>query len=315
MSPHIEQSMARTAPSFVDRALAVVRLGRPIFLLGGFALYGLGALAAARSGHAFDLRAFLAGQLVITAIQLMTHYANDYFDFEADKANHTPTRWSGGSRVLVNGELPRIVALRAALFVALCALLGLVLLVAVSERQELGAVVLLIVVQALAWSHAGPPLRFHSRGLGEVATAVVVPLLTPLAGFVVQSQRVEIFPLVLSAPLCLLQIVMLITIEFPDHAGDRAVGKKTLVVLLGPRNAARLTLILMTLAFLLAALGTHAGVPSKVAFAWLALVPLALVQFVRTLRDFPLPSAWERLAFGAVRLFFLAIVVDLIALA
>ena len=48
----------------------------------------------------------------MTAAQLMTHYANDYFDLEADRANRTPTRWSGGSRVLPAGVLPPRVALR-----------------------------------------------------------------------------------------------------------------------------------------------------------------------------------------------------------
>ena len=50
----------------------------------------------------------------MTSFQLMTHYANDYFDLEADRANQTPTTWSGGSRVLPAGELSPRVALIAA---------------------------------------------------------------------------------------------------------------------------------------------------------------------------------------------------------
>src|SRR5439155_12228966 len=79
----------------VARAVAVVRLGRPVFLLGGFALYGLGALAAVRRGYRFDGVTFALGQLAVSSIQLMTHYCNDYYDYEADTANQTPTRWSG----------------------------------------------------------------------------------------------------------------------------------------------------------------------------------------------------------------------------
>ena len=58
------------------------------------------------AGAPFDAARFAWGQLVVTATQLMTHYANDYFDLEADRANRTPTRWSGGSRVLPDGVLP-----------------------------------------------------------------------------------------------------------------------------------------------------------------------------------------------------------------
>src|SRR6185369_7634819 len=98
------------------RLAAFVRLGRPLFSVGGFALYGLGAAAAAWStGQAIAWGRFALGQLAITAAQLMTHYCNDYFDLEADRANRTPTRWSGGSRVLPDGGLPPAVALAAAL--------------------------------------------------------------------------------------------------------------------------------------------------------------------------------------------------------
>src|SRR5215218_6661584 len=98
--------------------VAFIRLGRPLFLGGGFLLYALGAAVAAWHGAAIDLGRYALGQLAVTAFQLMTHYANDYFDYDADRANLTPTKWSGGSRVLSAGELPRRVALIAAIVLA-----------------------------------------------------------------------------------------------------------------------------------------------------------------------------------------------------
>jgi len=304
-----------SAPSFSRKALAVVRLGRPVFLLGGFALYGLGTLAAVRSGHPFELPAFVLGQLAVTGLQLMTHYANDYFDYEADKANHTPTRWSGGSRVLVNGELPRALALRVALIVALSVPAALAGLALASARFPAAAIVLVLSMQALAWSYSAPPLRLHSRGLGEVTTALVVPMLMPLAGFVVQAGEPAWFPVALAAPLALLQIVMLLTIEFPDAAGDRSTGKRTLVVLLGAPAAARLATVLVLSAFVFVAASVMAGMSTRLAWAWGALVPLAAVHVARLTRgDFRRADAWESLAFGAVALYFLSIVAELLAL-
>lgn len=310
---------ATAAPrsSWIRRALAVIRLGRPIFLLGGFALYGIGTLAARRSGHAFHLTTYLWGQLAIICIQSMTHYCNDYFDYTADVANRTPTHWSGGSRVLVNGELPRIVALRAALVLAIFAPLAALALFAAGGRahpQGL-SVLLLCAIQALAWSHGGPPLRLHWRGLGEPTTAVAVPLLTLLAGYVVQAGRIDVLPISLSLPLCLLQIVMLLTIEFPDRCGDEKVGKHTWVTLLGPRRAALLTEALLAVAFVSSFAGVALGVPGTVTWAWLCLAPFALAQLIRMLRGaWQRPAAWESLAFGAVALFFLGMVADLVAL-
>jgi len=61
-----------------------IRLGRPIFLGGGFMLFGLGAVMAWYSGARMNLATLLGGQIAVTAIQLMTHYSNEYFDLAAD---------------------------------------------------------------------------------------------------------------------------------------------------------------------------------------------------------------------------------------
>ncbi|HSN28467.1 MAG TPA: prenyltransferase, partial [Kofleriaceae bacterium] len=157
--------------------LAFVRLGRPLFLGGGFILYAIGAAIAAATGHAISWHRYALGQVCVTAFQLMTHYANDYFDLEADRANATPTAWSGGSRVLPDGELPPRVALIAALVLAA---IGCVV------SAILGSV-LLFVIAGLAWSYSAPPLRLCARGLGELTTAIVVTVLVPWLGFDLQA--------------------------------------------------------------------------------------------------------------------------------
>src|SRR5258706_7959840 len=91
------------------RILAFIRLGRYPFLAGGFILYALGAAIAAYQGAQVNWTLYMWGQVIVTATQLMVHYANDYYDLAADRSNDTATMWSGGSRVLVEGHLsPRI---------------------------------------------------------------------------------------------------------------------------------------------------------------------------------------------------------------
>jgi 1,4-dihydroxy-2-naphthoate octaprenyltransferase len=159
-------------------------------------------------------------------------------------------------------------------------------------------------------------LRLHSRGLGEPVTALVVPLATPLAGFLLQSNRLELFPITLSAPLVSLQLAMLVTIEFPDYSGDRSVGKVSWVVLFGPERAARFVQASIVLAFVLAAAGACLAVPPEVALGFLLLSPLAAVQCVRLRRgDHRRASAWESLAFTSVALFFLGMLAELAGLA
>jgi 1,4-dihydroxy-2-naphthoate octaprenyltransferase len=303
-SPHPAPS-----PAFA-RARAFVRLGRPLFLGGGFVLYGLGAALAAYAGAPIDRRRYLWGQLAVTVTQLMTHYANDYFDLPADRANTTPTRWSGGSRVLAEGALPPWVALAAALTLgalalALTALFAdgpLAARLAGRPFPPLAAPLLLLMI-LLAWAYSAPPLRLHARGLGELTTALVVPLLTPLLGFVLQAGAARRLPLLAALPPCAMQFTMLLAIEFPDQAGDAAVGKRTLVVRLGGAWAARLYVAVIAASYLaLPLLVTH-GLPPRIAIFAAATAPLAAWQVTRVAggawRD---RRRWESLAFWAVAL-------------
>src|SRR3954467_14977309 len=110
------------------RVFEFIKLGRPKFLVGGLLFYALGASLSTICGVAIDGKRYVWGQVIISLTQLMTHYSNDYFDLNAARANSTPTRGSGGSRILVRGSVPPIAALLAALVLgstALCLTLAL----------------------------------------------------------------------------------------------------------------------------------------------------------------------------------------------
>ena len=97
-----------------------------------------------------DLATWAWGQAIVTASQLMTHYANEYHDLEHDRANPTATPWSGGSRVLPDGRLsPDTDRTMGTVFGGL-ALLLTALLVAVVRPAPL-AVGLILVGMVLAW--------------------------------------------------------------------------------------------------------------------------------------------------------------------
>jgi 1,4-dihydroxy-2-naphthoate octaprenyltransferase len=281
--------------------VAFVKLGRPKFLVGGFLFYGLGAALAVAAGAPFEASLFAWGQLIVTATQLMTHYANDFFDLEADRANRTPTRWSGGSRVLPDGALPPGVALGAALVLGLVALgAGLALALRAGERPLL--MPLAVAMTTLAWSYSAPPARLAARGLGELTTAAVVTLCVPLLGYYLQAG--EVHPRVLAACVlpCLLQFAMLLAIELPDAAGDAATGKRTLVVRLGAATGARLYGLLTIAGFGVLPLLAQGVLPTRVAIAPLVLAPLAIWQAARVVRGYADPAGWESVAFWAVAL-------------
>jgi 1,4-dihydroxy-2-naphthoate octaprenyltransferase len=232
----------------------------------------------------------------------MTHYSNDYFDLAADEANQTPTRWSGGSRILPDNRIDPKMALRMAIASGVVALLATLWLAFRLETGVLTLPILLISI-VLAWGYSSPPLWLNSRGLGEVAGAVIITGLTPIVGFYLQAGYLSLLPFLTVFPLCCIQFAMLLVINFPDAAGDEAAGKQTLVVLMGPESAARLYHPALLLAYGSLPFLYLAGLPAVVTLAILIPVPMAIwLAWCMKNRDWTDSDRWNLLGFWSVGL-------------
>jgi 1,4-dihydroxy-2-naphthoate octaprenyltransferase len=286
----------------VKKLAAFVRLGRPLFLGGGFVMYGLGAAVAALGGASIDWGRYVWGQLIVSATQLATHYGNDYFDLEADRANRTPTRWSGGSRVLLDDLVPPRVALGASLVLFAIAVAASVALVRHAPEVS-GLAPVAAVMIGLAWGYSAPPVRLCARGLGELTTAAVVTLLVPALAHALQGGAAPgLLALAVALP-CALQFAMLLAIEFPDAAGDAATGKRTLVVRMGAVAAARLYAVVTLMGFGALPLFVAGGLPAPAIVAPLLLAPIAWWQASRVVRGgYRDGGRWESVTFWSVAL-------------
>src|SRR3990172_4339377 len=282
---------------------AFLRLSRPIFLLGGIALYALGALVARYEGYPLDWGAYLVGQLFVSSLQLMTHYLNEYWDMEVDQLNKSRTLFSGGSGVLSGGELPREIALSAAF---VCMAVNSASAIALVFQYRAGpaawAIMLLALLGALFYS--SPPLKLASTGYGELTASVIVAGLVPAFAHLLQTGRPSLLILLATAPLVVFHYAMLIAFEFPHFLSDEAAGKKTLLVRIGRRNGATLHNTLIVAALVLATANSFIALPIKVAISVALTAPLALWQVisVRNLQRGE-PVSFQRLTFGAVALF------------
>jgi 1,4-dihydroxy-2-naphthoate polyprenyltransferase len=267
-----------------------ITLGRPLHLLGGALFVVLGALIAIVDGAVLRTDLLAGALLGVAAVQFMTHYSNDYFDFDADTANTQRTRWSGGSGVLPTGALAPQVALWAAL-----TWLGVagILAVPLTLRSPAPGLTLALfgLALALSWCYSAPPLWLNRRSLGEITGALVVPGLPLLLGYQLQSGRLTLAPLLAAVPLICMQFAMLIAVNVPDAAGDQAVGKRTLVVRYGTQAAAWLYCGALALAYAALPLLVIGGMPLPVAGLLLLGAPLALWLARQALR-----GAWHTLA-------------------
>jgi 1,4-dihydroxy-2-naphthoate octaprenyltransferase len=201
------------------------------------------------------------------------HYANDYFDRECD-AHSAAAAWSGGSGVLVRGELRPRVALVAALA---CAALGAAASLRFALAGNVTVAALGIAILAFAWCYSAPPVRFAARGLGELDTVLVVAVLVPCVGYAAFTGRVgdPILGAVLAPAGAM--FAMMLCVELPDAGGDFLAGKRNLVVRWGPARAWQLLMVSAIFAALTAigdALKLHGG------GAVLTLVPAAVCAAV-----------------------------------
>jgi 1,4-dihydroxy-2-naphthoate octaprenyltransferase len=195
--------------------------------------------------------------------------------------------------VLPGGELPRSAALIASLVLAA---IGVAIIGVLHEQ-----VGVLIAMGVLAWAYNAPPLRLCGSGLGELDTALVVTGLVPWLGFALQAPDLAGARIALAAfvPAVLLQFAMLLAIEVPDAAGDAATGKRTLVVRLGARTAAKLYAICTAAAFVWLPIAYLLGVPA-IAVALAALpIPIAIWRIAAGVTD---AARYERSTFFAVAL-------------
>ncbi len=266
------------ATTTLARVRAWVRLGRPKFLLYSALLYGLGATLAAFCGATLRFDLYLRGQLFISCVHLMTHYCNEYFDFEADRANPAPTAWTGGSRVLVDGLLSPSVSLGTAfvlMFLALALAIGM---------PSHAAQWLALSTVALAWFYTAPPMQLNYRGLGELSVATVLHVLCPALAFRLQAGRLDPALALVLFPSFVLQLVRMMVMNLLDYDGDRLVGKRTLVLALGPRRATQAYAVGQAIAYGSLPLLVMLGMPGSVAGAIALTFPLSLWQARRLLR-------------------------------
>lgn len=265
-------------------------------------MYGLGVAMARYNGTTINWTLVVWGQIVVTSTQLMVHYCNDYFDFEADQNNLTPTAWSGGSRVLQSGTISPKVAFITAVILALIAIVVIALLAITAHSAPLAIIIGLLAI-ALSWAYSAPPLRLHSRGVGELSSALTVAALTPLFGFVLQTGKITALPILALLPLGCLQFTMLLSVHNPDVEGDTTVGKRTLIVRLGRDSAARVYAIVLISAYLLLVPLTLIGLPALVTVGLTLTSPLALWLVWRIkCGDWINPAVWGRFAFFSIAL-------------
>lgn len=237
------------------RLVAFWRLSRPHFLVGGILTFLIGTVAGAGT-RPIDWGRYAVGQVMVTTAQLTTQYANEYFDRFADRGVVNRTAFSGGSGILPSGLLPPSIALRSAV-VAAAASFGTAAAVVATEPV---AGLLGVVALAGGILYSAPPLRLAATAFGEIAATLIVAVVVPVIGALLQGD-IGFDLAAAMAILAALHGAMILAFALPDVESDAAAGKRNGAVRLGPvgtRSAIRTLLVVAAVALGLAAAETPA---------------------------------------------------------
>ena len=256
-------------------ARTVIRGTRAPFFTAVIVPVLLGTAIAWREG-VFHRGYFLLTLIGIISINAGLNMSNDYFDHLSgnDEINRELTPFSGGSRVIQEGILSARQVLMWSLFFYLVGILIGLYLALARGWLILG---LGMVGVFLAFFHNAPPIKLYhlGPGVGELAAGIGCGPLVVLGSYYVQAQRLSYKALWASIPLGLLVTAVLYINEFPDCEADRAVGKNTLVVVMGRERAVWGYIALLVATYGVIMVGIVLGVfPYTLLLAFLT-VPLA----------------------------------------
>lgn len=251
---------------------------RPKFLVASAAPVLVGsALGFATAGN-FSPHLFILALLAIMFLHSGANIANDYFDHTSrnDWLNRNPTPFSGGRRYIQDGILSPKATLLLSLFALTAgAIIGIfiVLLTRSIFILTLGLIGLLG-----GFFYTAPPLRLGYRSIGEPVIALLFGLLPVYGSYYLQTQVIDVVPLIPAVIIGILIFLVIFINEFPDVAADAAVNKRTLVVRFGVPASIWIYRIALVSSYLIAAAAMLIYRPFAFAgFLYLLTLPIVIV--------------------------------------
>jgi 1,4-dihydroxy-2-naphthoate octaprenyltransferase len=226
---------------------AYLKALRVPFLAGSIIPVVVGA-ALALTVNRFSIWLLVICVAGIAALHLGANLLNDYFDDRgSDPVNVRITPFSGGSRVIQNGDVSPRTVLAMALF---CFAVGLgVGIWLVWSGRPLVIPIGLLGLGA-AWAYSTPPLQLMSRGWGEVAIFFAFGPLVTLGTYYVMSGSLSWPAFAIGAPQGFFIAAVIWINQFPDYEADCKTNKKNLVVRLGPALSRYLYCAIMLTGFI-----------------------------------------------------------------
>jgi 1,4-dihydroxy-2-naphthoate polyprenyltransferase len=198
-------------------------------------------VAIALVGADFNwFRAALALKVAVW-LQIGVNFANDY----SDGVKGTDTDRVGPIRLVASG-LAAAKSVKAAAFIsfAVASVAGTWLALLTSPFLILVGVISI----AAAWGYTGGANPYGYRGLGEISVFLFFGVVATMGTYYAQTEEFTLLSFIVSIPMGALSCAILAVNNLRDRPKDELVGKRTVAVRIGDRNARRMYVALLALA-------------------------------------------------------------------
>jgi 1,4-dihydroxy-2-naphthoate polyprenyltransferase len=212
-----------------------IRAARLPFLTGSLMPVALAAALADFRGLWEGFFYFFLTVLGVAGLHTGGNLINDYYDsFGSDPINRYFTPFSGGSRVIQNGELSADFVRNLAYA---CLGLGIISGLALIYYGRPWVALLGVFGLAAAYLYSASPVQLMSKGVGEFTIFLAFGPMLTLGAFYAMTGRVAAEGFCVGLPLAFLITAILWINEFPDLEADTAAAKEHLVARLGLKKS------------------------------------------------------------------------------
>ena len=198
-------------------------------------------VATALVGADFNwFRAALALKVAVW-LQIGVNFANDY----SDGVKGTDADRVGPIRLVASGlASARSVKAAASISFAIASVAGTWLALLTSPLLILVGIISI----AAAWGYTGGKNPYGYKGLGELSVFLFFGVIATMGTYYAQTEELTLLSFIVSIPMGALSCAILSINNLRDRPKDELVGKLTVAVRIGDRNARRMYVALLILA-------------------------------------------------------------------
>lgn len=257
-----------------------LRVIRVRFLLASVIAVSLGLAINWRQNSTIDPLDAVLTFAGVLALHASVDLLNDYWDYKRGIDTATKrTKMSGGTGVLPEGLLKPSSVYRAGIgFLILGSVIGFYF---VFTDGIIIAVILGFAILSIYFYST----KIVDSGLAEFFVAVKGTMIV-LGTFFIQSNQITIESILGGIVVGVLSSLVLFIASFPDHDADKSKGRKTLVIVVGKKNATCMFWIFPAISYSLIVLGISIGIFPLLSLITLFSIPLAIKAGIGLKKNF-----------------------------